>query len=88
VNLSRSFIRVRNNNERVNLKVCELAINIDGVESCNEVDQNVVYTLGDLFQQSCSKFFIGWVLGKINWNEDLLSFGINVTDINSSLVCK
>jgi len=45
-------------------------------------------TLRDLFQESCSYFLVRWVLGKINGDENLLGFGIDITNIDTTLVCE
>lgn len=45
-------------------------------------------TLRNLLQQSCSKLLVRRILGKVNWDENLLSFGIDITNINTSLVCE
>lgn len=45
-------------------------------------------TLRNLLQESCSKLLVRGVLGKVNGNENLLSFGIDITNIDTSLVCE
>lgn len=63
-----------------------MAIDINSIESCDEVNKNIVDTLRNLLQQSCSKLLVRRILGKVNWDENLLSFGIDITNINTSLV--
>ena len=65
-----------------------MAVDINSVESCDEVNKNIVDTLRNLLQQSCSKLLVRRILGKVNWDENLLSFGIDITNINTSLVCE
>jgi hypothetical protein len=47
-----------------------------------------VDTLRNLLQESCSKLLVRGVFGEINGDENLLSFGIDITNIDTSLVCK
>ena len=42
---------VRNDNERVDFEICELTVDVNSVQSCYEVNENVVDTFGNLFQQ-------------------------------------
>ena len=63
-----------------------MAIDVDGIKSCDEVNKNIVYTLRNFFEESRRDFFVRRVLGEINRNENFLSFGIDITNINSSFV--
>jgi hypothetical protein len=47
-----------------------------------------VDTLWNLLQESCSKLLVRGVLGKVDGNENLLGFGIDITNIDTSLVCE
>jgi len=58
VNLSRCSIGIWDDNERVDLEVCELAVNVDGVQSGNEVDEDIVYTLWYLLEERSSNLFV------------------------------
>lgn len=86
VNLSRGGVGVRNDNERVDLEVCELAVNVDGVETGDEVNENVVDTLWHLLQKGSSNLLVGWELGKVDRDEKLLSLLIDIADIDTTLV--
>lgn len=55
-------ILVRDDNEGVDLEVGELAVNVDGVQAADEVDQDVVDTLGNLLQQGRGDLLVGRVL--------------------------
>jgi hypothetical protein len=63
-----------------------LALDIDGVEATDEVYQDVMNTLGDLLEQNLGNFFVGRVLRKVYWDEKLLGFGIDIANINTTLV--
>jgi hypothetical protein len=51
-------ISVGNDNERVDLEVGELAVDVDGIQSSDEVDQNIVDTLRYLLEQCSGNFFV------------------------------
>ena len=79
-------ILVRDNDEWVDLKVCELAVNIDSIQTADEVDQDVVYALGHLLQQCLGKDLIRGVLLEVNGNEQLFSLSIDITDVDTTFV--
>jgi hypothetical protein len=81
-------LSVGDDDQRVDLEVGKLAVDVDSIQSRDEVNQDIVDTLRDLLQESCSKLLVGGVLGKVNWNENLLGFGIDITDIDTTLVCE
>ena len=66
----------------------ELAVNVDGVEAGDEVNEDVVNTLGNLLEESGSNLLVGRVLLEVDGNQDLLSLSIDITDINTTLVGK
>ena len=82
----RGSVRVGNDNERVDLEVGKVAVDIDGIQAADEVDKNVVNTLGDLAQQGRGNLLIGGVLLQIDGDEELLSLSIDITDVNTTLV--
>lgn len=43
-------------------------------------------TLGNMLQKGGSNLLVGGVFGQVNWDEDLLSLRINITDIDTSLM--
>jgi len=55
-------ILVGDDDERVDLEVGELAVDIDGVEAGDKVDEDVVDALGDLTQQRTCDLRVGRVL--------------------------
>jgi len=64
----------------------ELAVNVDSVESGNEVDEDVVDTLGNVPEECGSDLLVGGVLRQVDGDEELLSLGIDITNINTTLV--
>lgn len=47
-----------------------------------------MHTLGHFLQKSGGNLLIGRVLLKVDGDEKLLSFLINITDIDTTLVCE
>lgn len=45
-----------------------------------------MHTLGDLLQESSSNFLVRGVLLEIDWDEELLSFLVDIADVNTTLV--
>jgi hypothetical protein len=86
VNLGGGSVGVRDDNQRVDLKVSELAVNVDGVEARDEVNQDIVNTLGDLAQQGCGDLLVGGVLLEVDGDQELLGLSIDITDINTTFV--
>ncbi|KAI6762873.1 hypothetical protein HG530_008853 [Fusarium avenaceum] len=80
------LVLVGDDNEGVDLKVGELAVDVDSIESGNEVDKDVVDTLGNLLEESSGNLLVGGVLGEVDGDQELLSLGVNITDINTTLV--
>lgn len=56
------------------------------VESHTEVNQDIVKTLGNLLKEGSGDLLIGRVFGKIDGNQKLLSLGIDITNIDTTLV--
>ncbi len=44
--------------------------------------------LGHLLEESCRDLFVGWVFLEVDGNEDLLGLCVNVTNIDTTLVCE
>jgi len=63
-----------------------LTVNIDGIESGDEVDENIMDALWHLLQESSSNLSIRWVFGEVYWDEELLSLLVNIADIDTTLV--
>jgi len=47
-----------------------------------------VHTLWNLLQESRSNFIVRRIFGEVNGNENLLGFGIDITNIDTSFVCE
>lgn len=63
-----------------------MAVDIDGIEAGDEVNEDIVNTLRDFLQERSSNLLIGGVLGKVDGNQELLSLSIDITNINTTLV--
>jgi imidazole glycerol phosphate synthase subunit HisF len=66
----------------------ELTVDIDGVQTRDEINEHIVDSLGDFAEQGLCDFSIGWVFRQVHRNEELLSFGVDITNVNSTLVSK
>ena len=86
VNLGGGGISVGDDDQRVDFKVGELAVDVDSIETGDEVNQHIVDALGDVLQQSGGDLFVGGVVLQVNRDKKLLSFGVNVTDVDTTLV--
>lgn len=82
------FGLVGNDNQWVNLQVCELAIDVNSVQAGYEVYQDIVNALGNLFEKGSSNLVVGGVFGKIYWDQELLCLGVYVANINTAFVGK
>jgi hypothetical protein len=88
VHFGGGFISVRDDDQGVDLEIGELAVNVDGVQAGDEIDEDIVNTFGDLFEECGGEFFVGGEFLQVDGDEDLHSFGINVADIDTALVCE
>lgn len=61
VHFGRRAFSVRYDDERVDFEVCELAVDVDSVQSCDKVNENIVDTFWNFFQQRACDLFVGWV---------------------------
>ena len=86
VYLSRGGIGIGDDYQGVDFKVGELAVDIDSVETGDEVDQHIVDTLGDVLQQRGGDFFVGGVVLQVDRDKKLLSFGVDIADVDTTLV--
>jgi len=86
VDFGRSTFGVGDDHEWVDLEVGELTVNVDGVKSGDEVDQDVVNALGYLLQQCRRDRLICWVFRQVNWDEYLLRLGVNITNVDTTLM--
>jgi hypothetical protein len=79
-------LSVGNDNKRVDLKVGELAVNVDGVEAGDEVHQDIVNALGYLAQESRSNLLVRGVVLQVHGDKKLLGLRINITNVDTTLV--
>lgn len=82
----RGSVLVGDDNERVDLEVGEVAVDVDGVQAADEIDEDVVDALGDLAQQGRGDLLVGGVLLEVDGDEKLLSLSIDITNVNTTLV--
>ena len=66
--------------------VRELAVNVDGVEAGDEVNEDVVDALRNLLEESGSDLLVRGVLLEVDRDQKLLGLSINITDIDTTLV--
>lgn len=86
MNLGGGGISVGDDNQGVDLEVGELAVNVDGVQARDEVNQDIVNTGGDLAQQGRGNLLVGGVLLEVDGDQQLLGLSIDITDVNTTLV--
>lgn len=86
VNIGGGGIGVGNDNKRVDLEVGELAVDVDGVQTGDEVHQDVVDTLGHLAQEGGGNLLVGGEVLQVDGNKQLLGLSIDITDVNTTLV--
>lgn len=86
VDIGGGDLLVGNNDERVDLEVGELAVNVDGVEAGDEVNKDVVDTGGHLAEKALGDLLVAGVLLEVDGNQKLLSLSVNITDLDTTLV--
>lgn len=47
-----------------------------------------MHTLGNLVKQGGGDHLVGWVLLGVNGNEQLLGLGVDIADIDTTLMCE
>lgn len=45
-------------------------------------------TLGDIGEEDAGDLLVGWVLGKVDGNQELLGLSVDIANINTTLVCE
>lgn len=45
-----------------------------------------MHTLGNVLEKCCSNFVVGRIFAQVDRNEKLLGLGVDITDINTTLV--
>lgn len=71
--------------ERVDLEVGKVKIDIDGVKPDKEVDQGILFFCGNMFEESGSNVLTSRERSNHRNIEDE-SFGIHITDVDTTLV--
>jgi hypothetical protein len=64
----------------------ELAVDVDGIEPRDEVNEDIVNTLRNLLQESGGDLLVRGELLEVDRNEKLLSLLVNITNIDTTLV--
>lgn len=64
----------------------ELAVDVDSVQPRDEVNEDIVNTLGNLLQESGSDLLVRRVLLQVDGDEKLLSLLVDITNIDTTLV--
>lgn len=82
------LVLVGDDDQGVDLEVGELAVDVDGVEAGDEVDEDVVQPLGYLAEQAGRDLLVAGVLLEVDGDEQLLSFGVDVTHVHASFMRK
>jgi hypothetical protein len=70
----------------VRIGLRELAVDVDGVQAGDEVDKDIVHALRYLLQQGRGDLFVGWIVGEVNRDEELLSFSVDITDVDTAFM--
>lgn len=86
VDIGGGDLLVGDDDERVDLEVSELAVDVDGVQAGNEVDKDVVNTGGHLAEEALGDLLVAGVLLEVDGNQELLSLCVNITNLNTTLV--
>jgi hypothetical protein len=71
----------------VNLKVSKVEVDVDGVETEEEVDESFPLGFWNMFEQGGRDDGAGGE-GAVDWDGENEGFGINVADFYSSFVCE
>ena len=64
----------------------ELAVDIDGIESRDEVNEHIVNALRHLLQECSSDFLVRRVLVEVDGDEKLFGLCIDIANINTTFV--
>jgi hypothetical protein len=81
-------VGVGDDDKGVDLEIGELAVDVDGVQTDDEVEQNVVDALWYILQESLREVLVGRKLLEVDGNQDLLGLCIDIADIDTTLVCE
>jgi hypothetical protein len=79
-------LSIGNDNERVDLEVGKLAVDVDSVEARDEVHEDIVYALWYLFEESSRELFVRGIFLEVDWDEDFLGLSVNITNIYTTFV--
>jgi hypothetical protein len=85
VNSGLATINSIKDDERVNFKVGEVKVDVNGVEADEEVDEGILLLGRDMSEEGSGDIITGgeWLVDRDIKDE---SFGIDVTDVNTTLV--
>ena len=64
----------------------ELAVDVDGVKTGNEVNKDVVDASGHLAEEALGDLLVAGVLLEVDGDQELLSLCVNITDLDTTLV--
>lgn len=62
MHFGRRAFGVGNDDKRVDFEIRELAVDVDSVQSCYKIDEDVVDTFGHFFKQYGRNLIVRWVL--------------------------
>lgn len=77
---------VGDDDQGVDFEVGELRVHVDGVETGDEVNEDVVNTLRDLVQEGLGDLLVGGVVLEVDGDEQLLSLSVDITNVDTTLV--
>lgn len=86
VHISRGTLSVGDDHQGVDFKVGELGVHVDSIETGDEVNQDIVDTLGHLAEQGLGDLLVGGVVLQVDGDEQLLSLSVDITNIDTTLV--
>jgi hypothetical protein len=86
VDLSRGAIGVGDDDEWVDFEVGELAVDVNGVEAGDKVNQDRMHTLGNVLEEACSDLLVAGILAQVDGDEHLLSLGVDIANLNTTFV--
>ena len=75
------------NDERVDLKVGEVEVNVDRVEADEEVDKSLLLCGGNMLEEGVGDDLPGRE-GLADGDVELKSLSVDITDVDTTLVCE
>lgn len=86
VHTSGGTLSVGDDHQGVDFEVGELGVHVDSIETGDEVNQDIVDTLGHLVEQGLGNLLVGGVVLQVDGDEQLLSLSIDITNVDTTLV--